>query len=93
MTQAMGSEEDVTCHLENYTGLLDGLQKLVGVMANGYEDATEDIRSLVASTLDAATQQDRAFVAGASQALAEWTTTYQHAMSQGKTGMIPQQLA
>ena len=71
LAQAMGSEEDVTRRLENYTGLLDGLQKLVGVMASGYEDATEDIRSLVASTLDAATKRDRAFVAGASQALTE----------------------
>ena len=62
----MGSEEDVTHRLENYTGLLDGLQKLVGVMANGYKDAMEDIRSLVASTLHAATQRDRTFVAGAS---------------------------
>ena len=64
LAQAMGSEEDVTRHFENYTGLLDGLQKLVGTMAGGYEDATEDIRSLVASTLDAATQRDRTFVAG-----------------------------
>ena len=62
-------------------------------MANGYEDATEDIRSLVASTLDAATKRDRAFVAGASQALAKWTATYQQAMSQGESGSIPDQLA
>ena len=93
LAQAMGSEEDVTRHLENYTGLLDGLQNLVGVMARGYEDATEDIRSLVASTLDAATKRDRAFVAGASQALAEWTTTYQQAMYQGENRSIPDQLA
>ena len=93
LAQAMGSEEDVTRHLENYTGLLDRLQKLVGVMASGYEDTTEDIRSLVASTLDAATQRDRAFVAGASQALTEWTTTYQQAMSQGETRSILEQLA
>ena len=93
LAQALGSEEDVTRRLENYTGLLDGLQKLVGVMASGYEDTTEDIRSLVASTLDAATKLDRAFVAGASQALTEWTTTYQEAMSQGETGSIPEQLA
>ena len=93
LAQAMGSEEDITRHLENYTGLLDGLQKLVGVMARGYEDATEDIRSLVASTLDAATKRDRTFVAGASQALAEWTTTYQQAMSQGENRSIPDQLA
>ena len=53
----------------------------------------EDIRSLVASTLDAATQWDCAFVAGASQALAQWTTTYQQAMGQGETGSIPEQLA
>ena len=79
--------------MENYTGLLDGLQKLVGVMASGYKDATEDIRSLVASTLDAATKRDHAFVAGASQALAEWTTTYQQAMSQGENRSIPDQLA
>ena len=62
-------------------------------MASGYEDATEDVRSLVASTLDAANKRDRAFVAGASQALTEWTTTYQQAMSQGETGSIPEQLA
>ena len=89
----MGSEEDVTCRLENYTGLLDGLQNLVGVMARGYKDAMEDIRSLVASTLDAATKRDHAFVAGASQALAEWTATYQQAMSQGENRSIPDQLA
>ena len=35
LAQAMRSEEDITRHLENYTGLLDGLQKLVGVMASG----------------------------------------------------------
>ena len=93
LAQAMGWEEDVTRRLENYTGLLDGLQKLVGVMASGYEDATEDIRSLVASTLDTATQRDQGFVAGASQALTEWTTTYQQAMSQGETESIPEQLA
>ena len=95
LTQAMGSEEEeeITRRLENYTGLLDGFQKLVGIMANGYEDATEDIRCLVASTLDAATERDRTFVAGASQALAKWTTTYQEAMSQGESGSIPDQLA
>ena len=89
----MGTDEEVTRCLENYTGLLHGFQKLVGVMANGYEDAMEDIWGLVASTLDAATKRDRAFVAGASQALAKWTTTYQQAMSQGESGSIPDQLA
>ena len=93
LAQAMGSEEDVTRHLENYTGLPDRLQKLVGTMAGGYEDATQDIQSLVASTLDTATQRDHTFVAGASQALAEWTTTYQQAMSQGENRSIPDQLA
>ena len=93
MAQAMGSEEDTVRQLENYTGLLAGLQRLVGTMANGYEDATEDIRSLVASTLDVATQQDRTFVAGASQALAKWTSTYQRAMSQGEHLSISDQLA
>ena len=73
LVQAMGSEEEeeITRRLENYTGLLDRFQKLVGIMANGYEDATEDIRCLIASTLDAATERDRTFVAGASQALAK----------------------
>ena len=52
----MGSEEEVTRRLENYTGLLNGFQKLVGVMASGYEDATEDIQGLVATSLDAATK-------------------------------------
>ena len=91
--QTVGLEEEVTRRLENYTGLLDGFQKLVGVMASGYEDATKDIRSLVATTLDAATKRDRAFVAGDSQALAEWTATYQQAMSQGESGSVPDQLA
>ena len=68
--QATGTGEDTVRCLENYTGLLTGLQNLVVTMAGGYEEAAEDIRALGASTLDEATQQDRAFVAGASQALA-----------------------
>ena len=68
-TLAQATEEDTVRRLENYTGLLTGLQNVVVTMASGYEAATEDIRSLVASTLDVATQHDRAFVAGASQAL------------------------
>ena len=93
LAQATSTEEDTIRRLENYTGLLTGLQKLVVTMANGYKVATEDIRFLVASTLDVATQQDRTFVAAASQALANWTAKYQHAMSQGKNQSIPDQLA
>ena len=62
-------------------------------MVSGYEAATEDIRSLVASTLDVATQRDRAFVAGASQALANWMEKYQQAMSQGENQSLHDQLA
>ena len=62
-------------------------------MASGYEAATEDIRSLVASTLDVVTQQDRTFIAGASQALADWTAKYQHAMSKGENESMHDQLA
>ena len=91
--QAMGTGEDTVRHLENYTGLLAGLQNLVVTMAGGYEEAAEDIRALVASTLDEATQQDRAFVAGASQALANWTEKYQLAMSQGENQSLHDQLA
>ena len=36
LAQATGMEEDTICHLENYTGLLTGLQKLVVTMASGY---------------------------------------------------------
>ena len=89
----MSTEEDTVRRLENYTGLLTGLQKLVVTMASGYEAATEDIRSLVASTLDVATQRDRTFIAGASQALAVCTAKYQHAMSQGANQSMPDQLA
>ena len=92
-SQAVGSEEDTVRRLENYTGLFSGLQKLVEIMAAGYEDATEDIPALVTSALDAVTEQDRTFIAGASQALAEWTTTYQQAMSQGEHQSISDQLA
>ena len=62
-------------------------------MVSGYEAATEDIRSLVASTLDAATQRNCAFIAGASQALANWTEKYQQAMSQGENQPLHDQLA
>ena len=64
LAQATSTEEDTVCRLENYTGLFTGLQKLVVTMASGYEAATEDIRSLVASTLDMATQRDHNFIAG-----------------------------
>ena len=49
--QATGTEEDTVCRLENYTGLLAGLKNLVVTMAGRYEEAAEDIRALVASTL------------------------------------------
>ena len=93
LAQATSTEEDTVRCLENYTGLLTGLQKLVVTMASGYEVATEDIRSLVASTLDVAKQRDRTFIAGASQALADWTAKYQHAMSQGGNQSMHDQLA
>ena len=93
LVQATGTEEDTVRCLENYTSLLVGLQKLVITMASGYEAATEDIRALVASTLDVATQRDCAFVAGASQALANWTEKYQQAMSQGENQSLHDQLA
>ena len=35
LAQAIGSEEDTVRRLENYTGLLTGLQRLVGIMASG----------------------------------------------------------
>ena len=94
LAQATSTEEDTVRHLENYTGLLTGLQKLVVTMASGYEAATEDIRSLVASTLDVVTQRECTFiVVGASLALADWTAKYQHAMSQGANQSMPDQLA
>ena len=93
LAQATSTEEDTVRHLENYTGLLTRLQKLVVTMASGYEAATEDIQSLVASTLDVAMQRDRTFIAGASQTLADWTAKYQHGMSQGENQSMPDQLA
>ena len=93
LAQATSTEEDTVHCLENYTGLLTRLQKLVVTMASGYEAATEDIHSLVASTLDVVTQRDRTFVAGASQALADWTPKYQHAMSQEENQSMHDQLA
>ena len=62
-------------------------------MVSRYKEAAEDIRALVASTLDKATQGDRAFIAGASQALANWTEKYQLAMSQGENQSLHDQLA
>ena len=43
LAQAADTEEDTVRRLENYTGLLTGLQNLVATMASGYEAATEDI--------------------------------------------------
>ena len=40
-----------------------------------------------------AIQRDRTFVAGASQALADWTAKYQHAMSEGENQSMHDQLA
>ena len=93
LAQATSTEEDTIRRLENYTGLLTGLQKPVVTMASSYEAATEDVRSLVASTLDMVTQRDHTFVAGASQAFADWTAKYQHAMSQGENQSMHDQLA
>ena len=93
LVQALGTEEDTVQCLENYTGLLAGLQNLVITMASGYKEAAEDIRALVASTLDEATQGDHAFVAEASQALANWTEKYQLATSQGENQSLQDQLA
>ena len=93
LAQATSTEEDTVRRLENYTGLLAGVQKLVVTMASGYKAATEDVHSLVASTLDVATQRDHTFVARASQALADWTAKYQRAMSQGKNQSMHDQLA
>ena len=93
LAQALDTEGDTIRRLENYTGLLAGFQKLVCTMASGYEVATEDIQSLVASTLDMATQWDCAFVVEASQALTVWTTKYQQAMSQGENWSMQDQLA
>ena len=92
-TLAQATEEDTVRCLENYTGLLTGLQNVVVTMASGYEAAMEDIRSLVASTLDVATQREHAFIAGASQALANWTEKYQQTMSQGEDQSLYDQLA
>ena len=93
LAQATSTEEDTIRRLENYTGLLTGLQKLVVTMASGYEAATEDVHSLVASSLDVVTQRDCTFIAGASQALANWTAKYQHAMSQEENQSMHDQLA
>ena len=43
LAQATSTEEDTVRRLENYTGLLTGLQKLLVTMASGYEAATEDV--------------------------------------------------
>ena len=93
LAQAADTEEDMVQCLENYTGLLMGLQNLVATMASGHEAATEDIQALVASTLDVATQRGCAFIAGASEALTNWTEKYQQAMSQGENQSLHNQLA
>ena len=67
-------------NLENYTGLLTGLQQLIMVMAQGYQSTSEDIRELVSGSLARATERDRVFIQRASTALGEWTRAYQAAV-------------
>ena len=55
LAQATSAAGDTVSCLENYTGLLTGLQKLVVTMASSYEAAMEDVHSLVASDLDVVT--------------------------------------
>ena len=66
-------------NLENCTRLLTGLQQLV-VMAQGFQDASEDICELVSSTLARATERDHQFVKRASAALGKWTRAYRKAI-------------
>ena len=73
-------EDQMVRNLENYTGLLTGLQQLVMVMAQGYQSASEDIRELVSGSLARATERDRVFIQWASTALGEWTRAYQAAV-------------
>ena len=50
------------------------------VMAQGYQNASEDIRELVSSSLARATERDHVFIQRASTALGEWTRAYQAAV-------------
>ena len=45
-------EEQVVRNLENNTGLLARLQQLVVTMVQGFQEASEDIRELISSTLE-----------------------------------------
>ena len=73
-------EEQVVRNLENYTGLLTRLQQLVVTMAQGFQEASEDIRELVSSTLEQATEWDCVLIQQASRALGQWTWAYQAAI-------------
>ena len=80
LAHVTAGEEQVIRDLKNYTGLLAGLQQLVVTMAQGFQDASKDIRELVSSTLARATERDRVFVQRASAALGEWTLAHQAAI-------------
>ena len=75
-------EKQVVQNLENYTGLLTGLQQLVVTMAQGFQEASEDIRELVSSTLERVTERDRVFIQQAFRALGQWTQAYQAAIGE-----------
>ena len=80
LSQPTTGEDQMVHNLENYTGLLTGLQQLVMVMAQGYQNASEDVRELVSTTLARATERDREFIQKAFAALGEWTRAYQAAV-------------
>ena len=82
LAHAPTGKEQVVWNLENYTGLLAGLQQLVVTMAQGFQEASEDIRKLVSSTLERATERDRMFIQQASRAPGQWTRAYQAAIGE-----------
>ena len=84
LAHSMTGEEQTVRNLENYTGLLTGLGQLIMVMAQGYQNASEDIHELVDSTLARATERDRVFIQKASTALGEWTRAYQAAVGSAR---------
>ena len=60
-------------HTNSFTGIMEGLKEVCGMMTTGFQRACLDIEAIVQKTLEEATQLNRDFTVAAAQDLDKWT--------------------
>ena len=61
-------------HANSFTGVMEGLKEVCGMMMTGFKCACLDIEAIVQKTLEEATQLNHDFTMAAAQDLDKWTT-------------------